>query len=90
MDEQLRGRAGRQGDPGRSVFHASLDDELVRTAAIGAPPLTEQASTIAPSVASRLIEAAQKRHGDNPWRRATAQTVSPLVAISATIRTLSA
>jgi len=29
LDDQLRGRAGRQGDPGGSVFFASLDDDLV-------------------------------------------------------------
>jgi preprotein translocase subunit SecA len=29
LDHQLRGRAGRQGDPGGSVFFASLQDELV-------------------------------------------------------------
>ncbi len=29
IDDQLRGRAGRQGDPGGSVFFASLDDELI-------------------------------------------------------------
>ncbi len=29
LDDQLRGRAGRQGDPGSSVFFASLNDELV-------------------------------------------------------------
>ncbi len=29
VDDQLRGRAGRQGDPGRSVFFVSLEDELV-------------------------------------------------------------
>jgi preprotein translocase subunit SecA len=29
LDHQLRGRAGRQGDPGSSVFFASLEDELV-------------------------------------------------------------
>lgn len=69
MDEQLRGRAGRQGDPGRSVFHASLDDEFLKTAAIDAPPLTEQTPTIAPSVASRLIEAAQKRHETRSFDR---------------------
>lgn len=71
MDEQLRGRAGRQGDPGRSVFHASLEDEFLKTAAISSPPtlLTEQAATIAPSVANRLIEAAQKRHGIRSFNR---------------------
>ncbi len=30
IDNQLRGRAGRQGDPGRSLFFLSLDDELMR------------------------------------------------------------
>jgi preprotein translocase subunit SecA len=29
VDDQLRGRAGRQGDPGASAFHLSLDDELL-------------------------------------------------------------
>ncbi len=30
IDNQLRGRAGRQGDPGSSVFYASLEDEIMR------------------------------------------------------------
>jgi preprotein translocase subunit SecA len=30
IDNQLRGRSGRQGDPGRSVFFLSLDDDLMR------------------------------------------------------------
>ena len=30
IDNQLRGRAGRQGDPGSSVFYVSMEDELVR------------------------------------------------------------
>ncbi|RNL80656.1 accessory Sec system translocase SecA2 [Halostreptopolyspora alba] len=29
LDDQLRGRAGRQGDPGSSIFFVSLDDDLV-------------------------------------------------------------
>ncbi|QHB99428.1 accessory Sec system translocase SecA2 [Epidermidibacterium keratini] len=29
LDGQLRGRAGRQGDPGRSVFYTSIEDEVV-------------------------------------------------------------
>ena len=30
IDRQLRGRAGRQGDPGESVFYVSLEDDLMR------------------------------------------------------------
>ena len=30
IDNQLRGRSGRQGDPGRSKFYLSLDDDLMR------------------------------------------------------------
>ncbi|GAH88708.1 unnamed protein product, partial [marine sediment metagenome] len=30
IDNQLRGRAGRQGDPGSSRFYASLEDEILR------------------------------------------------------------
>jgi preprotein translocase subunit SecA len=30
IDNQLRGRAGRQGDPGSSVFYLSLDDDIAR------------------------------------------------------------
>ncbi|WP_438276712.1 preprotein translocase subunit SecA [Nitrobacter sp.] len=61
MDEQLRGRAGRQGDPGRSIFHASLEDEFLTNAAISVPR-PDQNAPVAPAVATRLIRAAQKRH----------------------------
>src|SRR5213076_1459406 len=30
IDRQLRGRSGRQGDPGQSVFYMSLEDDLMR------------------------------------------------------------
>src|SRR3546814_15996662 len=36
IDNQLRGRAGRQGDPGVSRFYLSLDDDLMRMFAPGA------------------------------------------------------
>ncbi len=36
IDNQLRGRSGRQGDPGDSRFYLSLDDELMRLFATGA------------------------------------------------------
>lgn len=35
VDRQLRGRAGRQGDPGSSVFYISLEDDLMRLFASG-------------------------------------------------------
>ncbi|GAB1717445.1 MAG: protein translocase subunit secA [Nitrobacter sp.] len=68
MDEQLRGRAGRQGDPGRSIFHASLEDEFLVNAAIGVPP-ADRTAAIASSVATRLIRAAQKRHETRSFDR---------------------
>jgi preprotein translocase subunit SecA len=36
IDNQLRGRSGRQGDPGESRFYLSLEDELLRVFATGA------------------------------------------------------
>ncbi len=36
IDNQLRGRSGRQGDPGRSRFYLSLEDDLMRLFATGA------------------------------------------------------
>jgi preprotein translocase subunit SecA len=33
LDDQLRGRSGRQGDPGGSVFYLSMEDELITTCA---------------------------------------------------------
>ena len=39
IDNQLRGRSGRQGDPGESRFYLSLEDELMRLFATGAHEL---------------------------------------------------
>ncbi len=41
LDDQLRGRAGRQGDPGGSVFFLSMDDELITTCAPDTPRAAE-------------------------------------------------
>ncbi|MCW2909459.1 MAG: protein translocase subunit secA [Actinomycetia bacterium] len=41
LDDQLRGRSGRQGDPGGSVFFLSLDDELITTCVPDAPPVPD-------------------------------------------------
>ena len=35
IDNQLRGRSGRQGDPGESRFYLSMQDDLMRTYATG-------------------------------------------------------
>jgi len=60
LDDQLRGRAGRQGDPGRSVFHASMQDELLNTGAAAMRRPAHGNNT--PLVADQLIRAAQKHH----------------------------
>jgi preprotein translocase subunit SecA len=44
VDGQLRGRAGRQGDPGGSVFFVSLDDELITRYAGAAMPSPKAAA----------------------------------------------
>lgn len=40
IDNQLRGRSGRQGDPGASVFYVSLEDDLMRRFSSPAPAHT--------------------------------------------------
>ncbi len=49
IDNQLRGRAGRQGDPGSSQFHVSLEDDLLIKYGISDPAHT-------PESIQRLIE----------------------------------
>lgn len=67
IDNQLRGRSGRQGDPGRSKFYLSLEDDLMRifasdrlSALMGRLGMKEGEAIISPMV-SRAIERAQKR-----------------------------
>jgi preprotein translocase subunit SecA len=67
IDNQLRGRAGRQGDPGESRFFISLEDELMRR--FGADKITgimsrlgmQEGEPIEHPMVSRSIENAQKR-----------------------------
>ncbi|NLC10888.1 MAG: preprotein translocase subunit SecA, partial [Firmicutes bacterium] len=67
IDNQLRGRAGRQGDPGSSQFFVSLEDDLMRLfGADNIAPLMEKLGmddqmTIDHPMISRAIENAQKR-----------------------------
>lgn len=59
IDAQLRGRAGRQGDPGRSVFHASLQDDLLKNDRIA---VTENGDVpIDSTIAERFVATAQRR-----------------------------
>jgi preprotein translocase subunit SecA len=65
VDNQLRGRAGRQGDPGESRFFVSLEDDLVRKFALqeALPRIPDAASRPRPTDdprASREIERAQR------------------------------
>jgi len=67
IDNQLRGRSGRQGDPGESLFYLSLEDDLMRifasdklSAIMGRLGMEEEESIVSPMV-TRAIERAQKR-----------------------------
>ncbi len=67
IDNQLRGRAGRQGDPGNTKFYLSLEDDLMRL--YGGERLTmlmdtlkvDEDTPIEASMLSKSIENAQKR-----------------------------
>lgn len=71
VDRQLRGRAGRQGDPGTSVFYVSLEDNLMRL--FGSERISrvmdklgfEEGEMIEHPMISRSIERAQKKVEEN-------------------------
>lgn len=67
IDDQLRGRSGRQGDPGETRFYVSLDDKLMRVFAsdmvknvMGTFKIPED-EPIQSSLITRSLETAQKR-----------------------------
>jgi preprotein translocase subunit SecA len=78
VDDQLRGRAGRQGDPGGSMFFVSLEDELVlRHAADQIPPsptthadglVTDERVDFAIEHAQRVAEGVDHEIHRNTWR----------------------
>lgn len=68
LDEQLKGRAGRAGDPGSSIFYLSADDHLFR--AVGAERLRKLLNRLGHGqralygrVINRAVESAQTRLG---------------------------
>ena len=67
IDNQLRGRSGRQGDPGASRFYLSLEDDLMRIfggeriANLMTRLKVEEDEAITHSLISRAIEGAQKK-----------------------------
>lgn len=71
VDRQLRGRAGRQGDPGSSQFFVSLEDPLMRmfgsdrTAAIMDRMGLKEGEMIQHSMITKSIERAQKKVEEN-------------------------
>ena len=73
IDNQLRGRSGRQGDPGESQFYLSLEDELMRRfgserikAVMERFKMSEEESVIKSKMFTRQVEGAQKRvEGNN-------------------------
>ncbi len=71
VDRQLRGRAGRQGDPGSSQFYISLEDKLMRLfqseriAKLMDKMGHEEGEVIQHSIVSKSIERAQKKVEEN-------------------------
>ena len=71
VDRQLRGRSGRQGDPGSSVFYVSLEDDLMRLFSSDRIVKVmdrlgfEEGEMIEHSMISKSIERAQKKVEEN-------------------------
>ena len=72
IDNQLRGRSGRQGDPGESIFFISLEDDLMRI--FGSEKIQgvidklglEETEAIESKMVTKAIENAQKKvEGNN-------------------------
>ena len=79
LDDQLRGRSGRQGDPGSSVFFTSLEDEIVQHYAPETEPaadgetdefgmLTSKRAQADLRHAQKVAEAVQLEIHRNTWR----------------------
>ncbi|HEO0305948.1 TPA: preprotein translocase subunit SecA [Streptococcus agalactiae] len=73
IDNQLRGRSGRQGDPGESQFYLSLEDDLMRRfgtdrikVVLERMNLAEDDTVIKSKMLTRQVESAQRRvEGNN-------------------------
>ncbi|EMF0533888.1 preprotein translocase subunit SecA [Enterococcus hirae] len=73
IDNQLRGRAGRQGDPGMSQFYLSLEDDLMKRfgserikAFLDRMKIGEEDAVIQSKMLTKQVESAQKRvEGNN-------------------------
>lgn len=62
IDNQLRGRAGRQGDPGESRFYLSLEDELLRLFATGAVSwVMDRTMTEGEAIEAKMVSKAIER-----------------------------
>ncbi len=79
VDRQLRGRAGRQGDPGSSCFYISLEDDLMRKfgseriAAVVDKLGMQEDEALVSGMLSSAIENAQRKVEENHfgWRKRT-------------------
>ena len=85
VDRQLRGRSGRQGDPGSSQFYISLEDNLMRL--FGSERMAtmmdrigiQEGEVIQHSMMTKQIEKAQKKVEENHFgvRKHLLEYVSP-------------
>ena len=68
IDNQLRGRSGRQGDPGSSCFYLSFEDDLLRIfGGDRLKGLMGEGQMLQVSILSRQIEVAQRRCEENNY-----------------------
>jgi len=85
IDNQLRGRAGRQGDPGRTRFVVSFEDDLIARYGVGGlltnriPPEDEKTPIDDPEIARRIAHAQRVVEGESFEIRRTLRRYSAVL-----------
>jgi preprotein translocase subunit SecA len=78
IDNQLRGRAGRQGDPGASLFYLSLEDDLMRMFA------SDRVASIMERLKWPDDEPIEARWSRRPWRTRSGRSRSSTTSAART------
>ena len=85
IDNQLRGRSGRQGDPGESRFYLSAEDDLVRLfAGDRIYKILDRLGPVSKEGEGRSRQRCSRSRSRTPRRRSRSRTPDPQARLSST------